>query len=259
MIAIARVFESEWLKSRHSLASWLVLGGSLFTPLVIVIARLAQHERLPRIYAASGFWTSLWQSSWQSMAIFFLPLFAILATSLITQIEHRNNAWKQVHALPLGLGAIFFSKLGVIVLLLVLFFALFNAGIWLSAIIPCQLVAAVSCPRGPLPFAQFLQDDMRYFVDCLPIVALQYLLGLRFRNFLVPLGSGFLLWISALAALPWKFGYLIPYTYGMLDYLRNDPGKAFIPTVDIQRFALGYALVFTAAGYALFSGMKERG
>jgi hypothetical protein len=97
------------------------------------------------------------------------------------------------------------------------------------------------------------------FVDCLPIVALQYLLALRFRNFLVPLGVGFLIWIGALAALPWKFGYLIPYTYSMLDYLRHDPGKAFIPAIDIQLFALVYAVAFTAVGYALFRAMKERG
>lgn len=259
MKAVVRAFESEWLKTRHSLAWWLVLGGSLFTPLVIIVARLVQHERLARIYAADGFWISLWQSSWQSMAIFFLPLFTILVTSLITQIEYRNNAWKQVHALPLGLGSIFLAKLGVIVLLIVQFFMLFNVGIWLSAIVPYQLVAATPYPQGLLPFAHFLGDDLKYFVDCLPIVALQYMLGLRFRNFLVSLGIGFLMWIGALAALPWKFGYLIPYTYSMLDYLRNDPGKAVIPTTNIHLFALGYALVFTAVGYTLFRTMKERG
>jgi hypothetical protein len=259
MIAIVRVFEGEWLKTRHSLAWWLVLGGSLFTPLIIIVARLVQHRRLAKIYAAADFWPHLWQDAWQSMAIFFLPLFAILVTSLITQIEHRNNAWKQVHVLPLGLGAIFLAKLGVIMLLIVQFFVLFNLGIWLSAIVPCQLIAEVPCPHSAIPFGDFLRDNARYFVDCLPIIALQYLFGLRFRNFLVPLGIGFLMWIGALAALPWKFGYLIPYTYSMLDYLKDNPGKAFIPTVNIHFFALGYAVAFTVAAYMLFRAMKERG
>ena len=31
----------------------------------------------------------------------FLPLGAILSTSLITQIEYKNNTWKQLHTLPL--------------------------------------------------------------------------------------------------------------------------------------------------------------
>lgn len=259
MIAVAHAFKGEWLKTRHSLAGWLVLGGSLFTPLVIIVARLAYRRRLAPIYAAKDFWPHLWQDAWQSMAIFFLPLFAIMVTSLITQIEHRNNAWKQVHTLPLGLGAIFVSKLGVIMLLIVQFFVLFNMGIWLSAIIPYQLGAAVPYLQGAIPFRDFLRDNARYFVDCLPIIAVQYLLGLRFRNFLVPLGIGFLMWIAALAALPWKFGYLIPYTYSMLDYLKRNPGQAVIPTVDIHLFALGYAVAFTLAAYALFRMMKERG
>ncbi|WP_158884144.1 ABC transporter permease [Rhodanobacter sp. L36] len=259
MIAVARAFESEWLKTRHSLAGWLVLGGSLFTPLVVIVARLVQHERLVHINAANGFWLSLWQSSWQSMAIFFLPLFAILITSLITQIEHRNNAWKQVHALPLHPSAIFLSKLAVIVVLIVQFFVLFNVGIWLSAIVPTLLVAVAPYPHDSLPSARFLHDDTMYFIDCLPIVALQYLLGLRFRNFLVPLGVGFLMWIGALAALSWKYGYVIPYTYSMLEYLKHDPGKAIIPNVDIHAYALGYAVAFTVAGYVLFRSMKERG
>ena len=74
---------------------------------------------------------------------------------------------------------------------------------------------------------------MLYFIDCLPIVAAQFLISLRFKNFLVPVGVGFLAWVGALASLPWKFGYLIPYTYCMLNYVKDHPGgKAVIPSVD---------------------------
>ena len=75
--------------------------GGLFTPGIVIAARLVRHDRLQEIYAAANFWNSLWKSSWESMAIFFLPIGAILATSLMTQSEFKNNAWKQVHALPL--------------------------------------------------------------------------------------------------------------------------------------------------------------
>ena len=106
-----RSFKSEWLKKKRSLGSWLVVVGSLFTPAIIVASRLIHHGKLPGLYVSSTFWTSLWKSAWESMAIFFLPMAAILVTSLITQIEYRSNAWKQVHALPLSTGVIFFSKL----------------------------------------------------------------------------------------------------------------------------------------------------
>src|SRR4051812_30475363 len=142
----ARAFQSEWLKRKRSLASWLVVAGSFFTPTIVIVARLINHERLYQVYSADGFWKELWKSSWESMAIFFLPMGAVLATSLITQLEFKNNAWKQVHALPLSLTAIFFSKLAVAVVMLVQFFVLFNLGVYLSAVAPYLLVSGVPFP-----------------------------------------------------------------------------------------------------------------
>jgi hypothetical protein len=194
------------------------------------------------------------------MAIFFLPMGAVLATSLVTQLEFKNNAWKQIHALPLSLTTIFFSKLAVVILMLGQFFVLFNFAIYVSAVVPSLLVSGVPYPKSPIPLAEFLTDDVFYFLDCLPIVAAQYLLSLRFRNFLVPVGVGLMTWVGALASLSWKFGFAIPYTYPMLHYLKNDGGrKAAIPPVNIHAWALGYFLFFTVIGFCLFVTKREKG
>ena len=259
-IAFVRALQGEWLKKKRSLASWLVVVGSCFTPAVVIVARLVSHDQLRQLYAADGFWYQLWRNSWESMAIFFLPMGAILATSLVTQIEFRNNAWKQVHTLPLSLATIFFSKLAVVLLMLAQFFALFNLAIYLSAVVPHLLVSGVAYPQAPIPWPAFLKDDMLYFVDCLPIVAAQYMISLRFSNFLVPVGTGFLAWVGALAALSWKFGFAIPYIYCMLNYLKDDPnGKTAMPPVDIHAMALGYFILFTIAGYWLFVTKPQKG
>jgi len=259
-IDFIHALQSEWLKRKRSLGAWLVIAGAFFTPTVVIVARLVRHSRLPALYNADAFWTLLWRSSWQSMAIFFLPVAAILATSLVTQIEYRNNAWKQVHALPLSSATIFFSKFAVIVLMMAQFVVLFDVGIYLSALIPYLLISGVPYPPGPLPLRLFFGQTALYFVDCLPIAAAQYLLSLRFKNFLVPIGAGFLMWIGALSALSWKSGFVIPYTYSMLDYLKDDPaGKAVIPDVNIHLVALAYFLLFTFGGYCLFLFKGEKG
>jgi lantibiotic transport system permease protein len=253
-------FQSEWLKKKRSLGSWLVVVGSLFTPVVVIVARLIHRDQLPKIYAADTFWTSLWRSSWESMAIFFLPMAAILATSLITQIEYRSNAWKQVHTLPISAATLFFSKLAVIVVLMVQFFALFDLGIYLSAVVPCLLSGKVPYPNGRLPVALFLADTLRYMVASFPIVAAQYLLSLRFSNFLLPIGFGFMAWVGAGAALSTRFAYLIPYGYSMLTYLRDDPrGKIAVPPFDIFWLAIAYAALFTIASYWLFVTKAQKG
>jgi lantibiotic transport system permease protein len=258
--AFGRAFQSEWLKKKRSLASWLVIAGSFFTPTIVVIARLVNHDQLQRIYSAADFWKELWKSSWESMAIFFLPMGAVLATSLMTQLEFKNNAWKQIHALPLSLTAIFFSKLAVVISMLVQFFVLFNIAIYVSALVPYLLVSGVPYPKAPIPYAEFLTENTFYFIDCLPIVAAQYLLSLRFKNFLVPVGLGLMTWVGALASLSWKFGFAIPYTYPMLNFLKNDGGrKVVIPPVNIHVWATGYFLFFTIIGFCLFVTKREKG
>src|SRR5450432_935551 len=133
-ISFINSFRSEWLKKKRSLATWIVIIGGFFTPIIIIIARLVQHNKLIPIYTDANFWKLLWKNSWESMAIFLLPLGVILSTSLITQIEYKNNTWKQLHTLPLKLTTIFFAKLAVIIIMVLQFFILFNIGIYFSAL-----------------------------------------------------------------------------------------------------------------------------
>ncbi len=253
-------FVCEWLKKRRSLGAWLVAGGAFFTPVIMTVVRLIRHAQLPVVYADPLFWTSLWRSAWESMAIFFVPMVAILATSLVVQIEVRNNAWKQVHALPLHTATIFFAKLAVIVLMLAQFFALFVLGVWLSALLPSLLVAGVPYPAAPLPLGEFASDTALFFLDCLPIVAAQYLLSLRFNHFLAPIGIGFLAWIGALAALSWQHANFVPYAYTMLDYLNNHPeARAPVSTSGMHLFAAAWFVLFTAAGYVVFVTKANKG
>ena len=260
MTTFINSFASEWLKTKRSLAFWMVVIGGFFTPTIVIVARLVIYKQVPALYAAEDFWNLLWKNSWESMAIFFLPLGAILSTSLIAQIEYKNNTWKQLHTLPLSYTTIFFAKLAVILVLMLQFFILFNIGIYLSAVVPYLLISGTPYPTQPLPYQHFLQQNLLYFVDTLPIVALQYLIALRFKNFLVPVGLGFVFWVGSLAALTWQYGYVIPYTYPMYNYLGSGvQTKAILPDVNIHWLAAGYFVVITAVSYVLYLTKKEKG
>jgi hypothetical protein len=214
---------------------------------------------VPELYARDDFWQMLWRNSWESMSVFFLPLGAILSTSLIAQLEYKNNTWKQLHTLPLSYTTIFFSKLTVILILMAMFFVFFNIGIWLSAFVPYMLVSGTPWPAG-LPWREFLNDDLLYFVDCLPIVALQYLLALRFKNFLVGIGLGFLFWVGAIGSVSWSKGWIIPYTYVMFNYLKGaEKTRAIIPDLNIHLLAIGWFAAITLVSYALYVTRSEKG
>lgn len=253
-------FHSEWLKRKRSFASSLVIAGSLFTPAIVAVVRLIHYKGLPAIYAADAFWPNMWRACWESMAIFFLPLGAILATSLITQIEFKSNAWKQVHTLPVSTAVIFLSKLAVILVMLIQFLVLFNAGIYLSAMLPALIVPGVPRPKGSFFALPLLRENALYFLDCLPIIAAQYLMALRSSNALVPIGIGFMAWVGALAGVSSRFAIWWPYGYTIVHYLRDKPKGAHLAAfTQLHWLAVLSFLLLTIVSYVLFVTRNEKG
>src|SRR5215211_4093880 len=213
-MTFVKSFQSEWLKRRRSLASWLVLIGAFFTPTIILASRIKNHAALPALYVAEDFWRRLWNQSWESMEVFLLPVGIILATGLLAQIEYRNDTWKQVHTTPQGFTTIYLSKLLVVLLMLVEVFALFNVGVYLSAVIPSLLFGGLPYPTAPIPFKDFWAGNVNSFVDCLPIVALQYLLRLGLRSFSAPGGAGLATRILGVCPHSFRQSYRSPYKHG---------------------------------------------
>lgn len=257
--SIIHSFQSEWLKIKRSAASWLVIIGGGFIPIIMLIAFFANLEKARQAYSTGNYWLGYNQQSWQFMAMFLLPMGVILATSLITQLEYKNNAWKQLHTTPQKLSTIFFTKLAVIITMMLQFFLFFNVGIYLSAIIPCLLLADVPFPKESFPFAQMVEYNAGFFVDCLPIIALQYLVSLRFKNFLVPVGIGLALLVASMFAVQWQYGYTFPYTYCILNFLGKEEVNMNNIETNIHLFAGIYFVVFTVAGYILYITKKEKG
>lgn len=253
-------FQSEWLKTKRSLASWLVIIGGFFIPAIMLLARLLYLEKLKKEVLSPKFWEALLSQSWQFMAMLLLPMGVILATSLITQIEFKNNTWKQLHTSPQSFSTIFWAKLSTILLLMFQFFVLFNVGMYLSGVIPALVLSDIDFPKEAFPWQYFLETSAYFFIDCLPIVALQYLVSLQFKNFLVPLGVGIGVLLASLIAIEWKYGYLLPYTYCLYKFFMMRGAKLEATALsNIHGWALGYFVVFTLISYVLYMTKKEKG
>lgn len=255
-ISFINSYSSEWLKKKRSAATWFTIAGSFFIPLIILCAKMIYHERAEADSVMPDFWKNHSGQEWEFMAMLLLPIGVVLATSLVTQLEFRNNTWKLVHALPQKLSAIFFAKLAVIITMMVQFFVLFNIGIYFSGILPVMLFSEAHYPTDPFPFAWMLEQNALFFIDCLPIIALQYLLSLHFRNFLVPIGIGLALCIGNLIALRWEYCHWLPYNYTALHFMSHEHPHA--SPVSIHMLALGYFVFFTIIAYIMFVMRKER-
>jgi lantibiotic transport system permease protein len=250
-------FQSELIKKRRSSALWLVLLSSCAMPGLVTLVRLFDVSSTYAENNSHQLWDIIYTRNWGAMGMFFLPLSIILFASLITNLEFKNNTWKQIHTTPQNLSTIFFAKFAVILLLLLQLFIFFNIGIYLSAVFPSLVLRGIAYPVDPYPFSKFMIASLKFFVDCLPIISLQYLLSLLFKNFLVPIAVGFTLLIVSLLALNWKYGYLIPYTYCPLNFKENQ-GQVD-PSVNIHVCAAVYFVIFLVAGYILYIRKKEKG
>ena len=180
----------------------------------------------------------------------------ILAASLITQIECRNNTWKQLHTTPQSLTIIFVAKFAVIITMMLQFFLLFNIGIFFCGALP-SVFRGVHFPKEPFPWVAFLRGNSRIFVDCLPIIALQYLVSLQWKNFLVPLGFGLGLYVASMIALSWKYGYLLPYSYCALEFLGTR--TRVNPNASVHAWAIGYFVIMITLAHILYISKREKG
>jgi len=248
-----RCWIGECAKNRRTLTTWLILVGGFFTPSIIFLLRLRTYQKLPAVYRADDFWLVAWKLHWESMTVILFPIGIILACALLAQLEVKNNTWKQLLSTPLSLSSIFFAKLGIVLVMLLQVFLLFNLGMFLAAILPTFLFSDVPFPTASYSTKSLLEFNVRYYVNCLPMIAIQQLLSLHFKNFLVPVGVGFLIWLIGVAGASASFSYVFPYFICGLDFLIDIKDKRYpgVP-VNLQWISLAYFFLFTAINYCLF-------
>lgn len=248
--------KSEWLKTKNSAALWLCIAGGLFLPVLFMTGSIVRQTSINKYSNNPLIWQAYAQQQWEVMAILLLPMGIVLISGLLTQVEYRNNTWKQVHTVPQPYTAVFLAKLAAIVLMTILCLLLFQTGIIVSAIVPCLLLDH-HLPQQPIPWAFFWQFGLKIFIACLPVIALQYLLSLRFKNFLVPVGAGFLLIIgSILLVKTWSYAWLWPYSYTILAMSEAAPDTKGI-SIDVLPVA--YCILILLAAYYLYRYRREKG
>jgi lantibiotic transport system permease protein len=259
-VPFRRSVRSEWLKGRRSLASWLVVGGALLVPAILLAVRLRQRRTLGALYRGEVFWEELWNQAWESLAVLLLPMGVIVLTSLVTHLEHRYNGWKQVRATPQSDVAIFAAKLVVVLAMLAQWFVLLNVGLWLVGVVPPLLFEELPMPAEPFPLAAFAARSLDFYVDALPVVGLQFLVALRSRNVLVPVGVGLGAWTVAMTALAWRYNFLLPHGYVAMDFLSETGGRVSreLPA-PLGAVALAAFGATTLLAYAHFAAARDRG
>jgi len=250
------VTKTEWLKTKRTASVWLTVLGAGFMPaLMLLIYLMKPATNIKHLGTAP--WNIHIGEAWQVENFFLFPMFVILICSLITQVEYKNNAWKQVYASPVSIVQIYLSKLANILMMVLLFFVLMNVFLIGAALVVNLVNPKYLFLSSPFPWKLWLILNIKSFVGVLGIVAIQYWISVRFRNFILPMGVGLAMLIIALIGQEkWDGEYLFPYAYPILTL------KSFMAPADyfFQRhewLSLLWFVVITAAGLIDTQRRKE--
>ena len=213
--------QSEIFKSKRTAAFWLTIVGAVIIPLVLTIGYNIYPKEFANEFKPDA-WATHLNNVWQGAAALLLPLYVILVTSLMVQIEYRNNTWKQVYASPRTYADVFFSKFLVINLMIIACFVLFNLFIILSGYISGILhPESYNFTKEPIPLVKMVKISSKLYLSVLAISAIQYWLSLRFKNFIASIGIGAALFIIGLVLIEWPKNIYYPYVYTALTYFKD--------------------------------------
>lgn len=253
--------KAELIKSKRSASFWLSLIGSAVIPGIFFLMYTIEPKNADRYQVKP--WEIHFTQGWQAFAAFLLPMFVILICSLIPQIEFKNNTWKQTFASPQSVGNIFFAKYLSIVIMILFLFLMFNVFMIVSGIVPNLFNDKYVFLKNPIDWGGLLKLNFKTFVALLGIISIQYWIGLRFKNFIVPIGIGLGLLVMSLVVIGWKHADKVPYAFPLktfIDGMTKNRTELTGPLLKNHELnSIGYFIFFTLLAFLDMRYRKERG
>ncbi len=180
-------FVVEILKLRRTLALWCIL----IAPAVMTILAISLlWGRSPGDFGP-GFdaWGSILNNGFNLWAIMVLPLYISLQSTLLAQLEHGNQQWKYLYALPVPRFAYFTAKWAVVTLVVVATHVLLVLGLAAGGKFTAFFRPGWGLETG-IPWGEMLHAAVVMTLAGMLVLAIQLLVSLRWRSFIPSLGLG---------------------------------------------------------------------
>ena len=249
---------AEILKTKRTAAFWLTIIGAAFIPAILFIALFTDGDAHKNL--ANDPWGKFFGMGWQILSVFLLPMYIILVCTLVTQIEYKNNAWKQVFSSPQSLSNIIFSKFATLHIMIIFCFLLFNAFMIVSALLGNAFNAKYTFMERSIDWEMLVKLNLRTYLSILGISAIQYWLSLRFKNFIAPVGIGLVMVIASIIArnYHWEYLFKFPYAFALLTFESIEKkGRPVIENHELN--SIGYFLFFILVIFLDMKLKKEKG
>ena len=239
----------EILKTKRTASYYLTFIAAAFTPFMsmldLFIGEGASADQKKTLF------NQLFVDGFQMTSVVALPMFIILICTLLPQIEYKSNAWKQILASPQTKVNIFLAKF-INVQLLIMALLLINLLItFVCAVFLHFKEPSIHLLNQPLNWHDILMTRVNCYIALLALCCIQFWLGLKFKNFIIPIASGISFWFAGtLLVMPIKssFAPYFPYSFHVFVSFKD-----FKPKVNsILWTSVGYAALALLIGFLDF-------
>jgi hypothetical protein len=252
-------FRSEFYKTRKTMAFWSAVILPMLLCALIFVGFYSSSDKLSHQPGAM-LWFGFAGAILGVMGSVILPMLIVFIAYSVNSIEHKADTWKTLFSLPISKFSVYTAKYLYAMLLVViclLLFVVFTLGFG-------NLLGIV---KPAMRFSEYNIEGILFkvyvklFLSSLSILSIQFILSLLFRDFLKPMGIGFICTIAGdiLAGNNWKYDYLFPYSHPLMaiQAIENGVkmGKTGIPVITVDLFSkdilvgLGVAVMVFITGY----------
>jgi len=240
MKAFILSFRSEFYKTRKTMAFWSAVILPLLICLMVFIGFLNHSENLAKL-PGPMLWLEFAAPVLVVMGSLLLPMLIVFEAYSVNNIEHKAETWKTLFSLPLSKWSVYSAKYLYALFLIVLCLSLF-------VLLTLGFGNLLSIIKPALRFNEYHTEStlaqiyLKLLLSSLGILSIQFLLSLLFRDFLKPMGIGFVATVAGIimANVGWKYTYLFPYSHPMLTIRGLKPDNAGngpdIPHITVDMF-----------------------
>jgi hypothetical protein len=244
---------TELLKTKRTAAFYLTLVAAAFGPFMslldLIFGEGVSEENGKVIF------NEMFIQKFQMTSFVMLPMFVVLICTLLPQIEYKNNAWKQVLTSPQTKGNVFLAKFINIHLLILLFLIVNQLCMLVTVVILHFKEPSLNVLNQPVNWHKVLVTILNIYVALLAMSTIQFWLGLRFKNFIVPIAVGISCWIIGVILVEQfqsSFAAYFPYSFHVFGTFPDSKAQLN----NILWTSAGYAVLFLVLGFIDF---KRRG
>jgi lantibiotic transport system permease protein len=241
---------SEISKTKRTAAIYFTLIGAAVIPFIFLVNAISEgHPGDERSNKDSL--NGIFKMSSEMTGLVIFPLFVVLICTLLPQTEYRNNAWKQVLTSPQSKASVFMAKFLNIQLLLLTFLVASHWFMWLIIFAIHFMIPKLNLLHQPMDGYKILLTNVHCYLTILAVSAIQFWIGLRFKNFLIPIAIGLVLWIMGMMMkYEYHSSFTVYFPYSFSTFTFHPPNRAQLAQVEWTSF--GLAIFFLLTGFLDF-------